>query len=59
ALILGNMTEANFRRALMASGGNYATFVTHPVGVVCALLALLVFVMPFLRRKPRADAPAH
>lgn len=59
ALILGNMTEANFRRALMASGGNYATFVTHPVGVVCALLALLVFAMPFLRRKPRTQAPAH
>ncbi|MBU6257465.1 MAG: tripartite tricarboxylate transporter permease [Burkholderiales bacterium] len=56
ALILGGMTESNFRRSLMASGGNYATFVTHPVGVICAVLALLVFLMPFLRRKPQRPA---
>ena len=59
ALILGGMTESNFRRSLMASGGQFATFVTHPVGVVCAILALLVFLMPFMRRKPQAPALAH
>ena len=59
ALILGGMTESNFRRSLMASGGEFATFVTHPVGVVCAILALLVFLMPFMRRKPQAPALAH
>jgi len=50
ALILGYITETNFRRALLASGDDPTVFLTSPVGVVCFVLALGVFLLPFLRR---------
>ncbi len=58
ALVLGNLTEANFRRSLMASGGHFSTFVTHPIGVVCAVIALVVFLLPIVR-KGKTRPPAH
>jgi putative tricarboxylic transport membrane protein len=55
ALILGYLTETNFRRALLASGDDTRVFLTSPVGVVCLVLALGVFLLPFIRtRKPPA-----
>ena len=60
ALVLGGLTESNFRRALIASRGDLTTFFVHPISVVCLLVALAVFVAPFVPRKRRAveAAPA-
>lgn len=59
ALILGNLTESNFRRSLITSRGDPSIFFTHPLGVVCLLVALAVFVAPFVRRAPAAHPAAH
>ena len=37
-LILGNMADANFRRALQASQGSFAPFVMRPLSVIVLLL---------------------
>lgn len=37
-LILGNMADANFRRALQASQGSFAPFVIRPLSVIVLLL---------------------
>jgi putative tricarboxylic transport membrane protein len=61
ALVLGNLTESNFRRSLIASRGDMTTFFTHPISLVCLLVALAVFVAPFIRvkRAPRDRVSAH
>ena len=59
ALVLGNLTESNFRRSLITSRGDPAIFFTHPLGVACLLVALAVFVAPLLRRAPVARPAAH
>lgn len=38
--ILGNMTETNFRQALMQTGGSWSIFVTRPISAVFLALAL-------------------
>lgn len=37
-LILGNMADSNFRRALQASQGSFAPFVTRPLSIAVLLL---------------------
>lgn len=37
-LILGNMADANFRRALQASHGSFGPFVTRPLSIIVLLL---------------------
>lgn len=37
-LILGNMTDSNFRRALQASQGSFTPFVTRPISIIVLLL---------------------
>lgn len=37
-LILGNMADANFRRALQASQGSFGPFVTRPLSIIVLLL---------------------
>ncbi|HUZ91981.1 MAG TPA: tripartite tricarboxylate transporter permease [Methylocella sp.] len=60
ALVLGTLTESNYRRALIASRGNPITFISHPIGLVCLLIALTVFFLPFLKRTPRGQPePLH
>lgn len=39
-LILGRMTEENFRRALILSGGSWSIFVERPLSAVLLLLAV-------------------
>ena len=38
--ILGNMTETNFRQALMQTGGSWSIFITRPISLIFLLLAL-------------------
>jgi len=61
ALILGYLTETNFRRALITSSGDPMIFLMSPLGVVCMALAAAVFLLPFIRSKKfhgSAEAPA-
>ena len=43
-LILGNMADSNFRRALQASQGSFSPFVTRPISI---LVLLLIFFTMF------------
>jgi putative tricarboxylic transport membrane protein len=54
ALILGTLTETNFRRALISTGGDPTVFLHSPIGVGCLLAAACVFVLPFIRKKKNA-----
>jgi putative tricarboxylic transport membrane protein len=48
ALVLGEMIESNFRRALVISKGSYDIFLTHPVTVMLLLVAVLSFALPLI-----------
>jgi putative tricarboxylic transport membrane protein len=48
ALVLGEMIESNFRRALVISKGSYDIFLTHPVTVILLLVAVLSFALPLI-----------
>ena len=50
ALVLGYLTESNFRRAILGSGGDFTVFVTHPISLVCLILAVGVLLLPFIKR---------
>ena len=50
ALVLGYLTESNFRRALLGSGGDFSVFVTHPISLVCLVLAAGVLLLPLIRK---------
>lgn len=52
ALVLGELMETNFRRAMLASGGDYMIFLTSPITIGLLLAALLSFALPILRRRP-------
>ncbi len=54
ALVLGNMMETNFRRALITSKGSYEIFYTSPFTMVLLGLAIFSFLLPainLLRKK--------
>ena len=58
-LVLGEMIETNFRRALVISRGSYDIFYTHPLTVILLSIAVLTFVLPAfgaLRRRWRREA---
>jgi len=62
ALVLGNMMESNFRRAMLQSGGDPAVFLSSPIAAVCLVLAALMLVVPTVQdarrgRKTRQTAP--
>jgi putative tricarboxylic transport membrane protein len=62
ALVLGNMMESNFRRAMLQSGGDPAVFISSPISAVCLVLAALLLVVPIVQdarrgRKRRKAAP--
>ncbi len=53
ALVLGFMTEANFRRMLLISDGSLVQPLQRPITAVLLLLAVLSFVLPIMRRRRR------
>jgi putative tricarboxylic transport membrane protein len=55
ALVLGYLIETNFRRALLSASGDPAVFLSSPMGLICLLLAIGIFILPFVR--PRASSP--
>ena len=48
--ILGNMTETNFRQALMQTGGSWSIFVTRPISAVFLALALASVVWTIIKQ---------
>ncbi len=53
-LVLGQMMEENFRRALLLSRGDFTTFLTRPVSLSLLIVAaglLLLIAVPVIRRK--------
>ncbi len=46
ALVLGEMLETNFRRALLISNGDLGIFYAHPVTLALLVTAVLAFVLP-------------
>jgi putative tricarboxylic transport membrane protein len=59
ALVLGDLTESNFRRALISAGGDPMVFLKNPIGIGCLLIALAVFLMPFAKRQPALAPSTH
>lgn len=60
ALLLGNLCESNFRRALSMSMGDYSIFLTRPITVVLLILTVLSLVLPAISqaRKSKKNAAA-
>lgn len=55
ALVLGEMMETNFRRALITNHGEWSIFYNSPLTVILILIAVLAFILPgvaaILRRR--------
>ncbi len=49
ALILGPMAEANLRRALIMSEGNWSIFVQRPISLVLLIITVLSLLYPIIR----------
>jgi putative tricarboxylic transport membrane protein len=56
AVILGPMAEAEFRRALLISGGDIGFLFGRPISMVLIALVLLVLLVPLFRRLFRRRA---
>src|SRR5262245_49915752 len=57
--VLGPLLEANVRRSLIASDGDWSFLLTRPVGLICLLLALALIVasvLPAIRQRRLAMA---
>jgi len=48
-IVLGNIAETNFRRAVMMGG--YNIFLVRPLSIILLVLALLSFAWPLLQHK--------
>ena len=46
ALVLGELMETNFRRALISNQGEWDIFYTSPLTVLLLLVAVLAFALP-------------
>lgn len=57
ALVLGYLTESNLRRAMLSSDGDWTTFFTHPISLICLIAAFITLVLPILR-STKATSPA-
>jgi putative tricarboxylic transport membrane protein len=64
ALVLGDMTEQAFRQSLIMGQGSPAIFFTRPISAFFVLVALAVFLLPYVRnlvrraRRPAVPAEA-
>ncbi len=56
ALVLGDSTERELRKALIGSQGDWSVFVTSPISAVLMVLALLLVLWPLVSRVRRRTA---
>ncbi len=52
-IILGNMIDENFRRALLVSSGSYSIFITRPISALFFVIILWTILRQFMKRKPK------
>lgn len=52
-IILGNMIDENFRRALMVSNGSCSIFITRPISALFLIIILYTIVRQFIKKKPK------
>lgn len=57
AIVLGKLIEENFRRALISSSDGVALFLHRPIALVVLILALVTFLLPFVRFARKKDGP--
>jgi TctA family transporter len=57
-VVLGGMLEENFITSMIKSDGNLMSFVTRPIAASLAVVSVLVWVAPLLRRLLRSRGPA-
>jgi putative tricarboxylic transport membrane protein len=50
-MILGPLFESNFRRALMLSNGNWATFVQRPISLAFLIIVVVILAGPAIMAK--------
>ncbi len=58
-LVLGPITEQEFRRALLISRGDYSVFFSSPIAIILIALIVIFLVYPMLRerfKKTKADS---
>ena len=58
-IILGNMIDENFRRALVVSDGSLSIFVTRPISLLFLAIIVLVIVRMIVKKKPAAQDTAE
>jgi putative tricarboxylic transport membrane protein len=51
AFVLGPMLETNLRQSLLMSKGDFSVFVSRPVSAVFVVVTVLVFIMPFVKKR--------
>jgi len=51
ALVLGEMLEANLRRAMILANDNFLSVISHPITAVLILVSILVLASPLFGRK--------
>lgn len=49
-IVLGPIAEAEFRRSLMMSGGDYSVFFTRPISLILLIAALFALFAPYLSK---------
>ncbi|WP_417553612.1 tripartite tricarboxylate transporter permease [Marinomonas fungiae] len=49
ALVLGEMLETNFRRAVVISGGDYWVFFQKPLSLILLSIAIISFLVPLIK----------
>ncbi|MBI1219933.1 MAG: hypothetical protein GC186_15435 [Rhodobacteraceae bacterium] len=55
ALVLGDMLEANLRRAMITANDNFLQVIAHPIAAGLLIVAILVPLSMLFGRKPAAD----
>ena len=53
-MVLGKLMEENFRRQLLLTDGNYASFFTRPISLVIIVFALGTLFWPIINKKLQA-----
>ncbi len=59
AIVLGPLAERSLRQSLLASQGDFTTFVTRPISGICILIALVLVCYPIyarIRKRRSLDA---
>jgi len=51
--VISELVEGAFIRSLLMSGGSFSIFFRRPISCVLMIIAAILFLLPFLGRKPK------